>query len=176
MVRTFAIFQRILITMDVYEISIFCPPNPMNDTTQFREDLKEIYRKLYYNMDIRTMLRHLWIVSGWQRYFWISVPLTHHYKKCPVMWMIIELISKNQEISLSSRNNPEMSQRSSDVPIVVKFSIYIYFLEIFSELGGIIQNICFSIQYNAFPYIRILWKIANVRIFWCFCRVNMLDI
>ena len=54
------------------------------------------------------------------------------------MWMIIELISKNPEISLSSRNNPEMSQRSSDVPIVVKFSIYIYFLEIFSELGGII--------------------------------------
>ena len=52
------------------------------------------------------------------------------------MWTIIELISKNPEISLSSRNNPEMSQRSSDVPIVVKFSIY--FLEIFSELGGII--------------------------------------
>ena len=64
------------------------------------------------------------------------MPLTHHYKKCPVMWMIIELISKNPEISLSSRNNPEMSQRSLDVPIVVKFSIY--FLEIFSELVGII--------------------------------------
>ena len=29
------------------------------------------------------------------------------------MWTIIELISKNPEISLSSRNNPEMSQRSS---------------------------------------------------------------
>ena len=29
--------------MDVYEISIFCPQNPMNDSTQFREDLKEIY-------------------------------------------------------------------------------------------------------------------------------------
>ena len=41
------------------------------------------------------------------------------------MWTIIELISKNPEISLSSRNNPEMSQRSSDVPIVAKFSIYI---------------------------------------------------
>ena len=54
------------------------------------------------------------------------MPLTHHYKKCPVMWMIIELISKNPEISLSSRNNPEMSQHSSDVPIVVKFSIYIF--------------------------------------------------
>ena len=24
----------------------------LNDTTQFREDLKEIYRKLYYNRDI----------------------------------------------------------------------------------------------------------------------------
>ena len=35
------------------------------------------------------------------------------------MWTIIELISKNPEISVSSRNNPEMSQCSSDVPIVV---------------------------------------------------------
>ena len=41
------------------------------------------------------------------------------------MWTIVGLISKNPEISLSSRNNPEMSQHSSDVPIVVKFSIYI---------------------------------------------------
>ena len=29
--------------MDVYEISIFFPQNPINDTTQFREDLEEIY-------------------------------------------------------------------------------------------------------------------------------------
>ena len=42
------------------------------------------------------------------------------------MWMIIELISKNPEISLSSRNNPEMSQRSSDVPMLTIFSIYIF--------------------------------------------------
>ena len=54
------------------------------------------------------------------------MPLTHHYKKYPVMWKIIELISKNPEISVSSRNNPEMSQHSSDVPIVVIFSIYIF--------------------------------------------------
>ena len=54
------------------------------------------------------------------------------------MWTIIGLIGKNPEISLSSRNNPEMSQRSLDVPIVVKFSIYIYIHEIFSELCGII--------------------------------------
>ena len=33
---------------------------------------------------------------------------------------------RNPEISLSSRNNPEMSQRSSDVPIVANFSIYIF--------------------------------------------------
>ena len=68
-----------------------------------------------------------WDISGLfldDRYFWISVPLTHHYKKCPVMWTIIELINKNPEISLSSRNNPEMSQRSSDVPMLVNFSIY----------------------------------------------------
>ena len=54
------------------------------------------------------------------------MPLTHHYKKCPVMWTIIELISKNPEISLSSRNNPEMSQCSSDVPMLANFSIYIF--------------------------------------------------
>ena len=48
---------------------------------------------------------------------------------------------RNPDTSLSSRNNPEMSQRSSDVPIVVKFSIYIYFLEIFSELGGIVHGV-----------------------------------
>ena len=55
------------------------------------------------------------------------------------MWMIIELISKNSEISLSSRNNPEMSQCSVDVPMLVIFSIYIP--HIFSELAGIIQII-----------------------------------
>ena len=44
------------------------------------------------------------------------------------MWTIIELITKN----------PEMSQHSSDLPMLVNFSIHIYFLEIFSELGGII--------------------------------------
>ena len=114
--------------MDPYEISIFFPQNNLNDTSQFCEHILEIYiyRKICYNRDIRTTLRHFWIVSGWQRYFSISVPLTHHYKKCPVMWTIIELISKNPEISLSSRNNPEMSQRSLDVPIVANFSIYIF--------------------------------------------------
>ena len=56
----------------------------------------------------------------------ISVSLTHHYKKCTVMWMIMELISKNPLISVSSLNNPEMSQHSSDVPILVNFSIYIF--------------------------------------------------
>ena len=29
--------------MEVNEISIFCPKNPMNDTSQFREDIREIY-------------------------------------------------------------------------------------------------------------------------------------
>ena len=42
------------------------------------------------------------------------------------MLTIIELISKNPEISLLSRNNPEMSQRSSDVPMLANFSIYIF--------------------------------------------------
>ena len=55
------------------------------------------------------------------------------------MWTIIELISKNPEISLSSRNNPEMSQCSSDVPMLVNISIY--FPHIFSELAGTIQII-----------------------------------
>ena len=40
---------------------------------------------------------------------------------------------------MSSRNNPEMSQRSSDVPILVNFSIY--FHDIFTELAGIIKII-----------------------------------
>ena len=106
------------------------------------------------------MLRHFWIVSGWQRYFWISVPFTHHYKKCPVMWMIIELITKNPEISLSSRNNPEMSQRSLDVPMLVNFSIYIYFLEIFSELGAIIHNIHSPLTPMLFLCQK-LWKNRN---------------
>ena len=73
-------------------------------------------------------------------YFWISVPLTHHYKKCPVMWTIIGSINENPEISLSSRNNPEMSQCSLDLPMLANFSIYI-FPNIFSELAGIIQII-----------------------------------
>ena len=54
------------------------------------------------------------------------MPLSHHYKKCPVMWTIIGLISKNPEISVSSRNNPEMSQCSSDVPMLVNFSVSIF--------------------------------------------------
>ena len=33
---------------------------------------------------------------------------------------------RNPEISLSSRNNPEMSQHSSDLPMLVNFSIYIF--------------------------------------------------
>ena len=116
---------------------------------------KYIYRKLYYNRDIRTTLRHFWIVSWWQRYFWISVPLTHHYKKCPVMWMIIELISKHPEISLSSRNDPEMSQHSSDVPIVVKFSIYIFPWDLLWSGWYHLKNIflhwvqCFSLYQNS---------------------------
>ena len=40
---------------------------------------------------------------------------------------------------MSSRNNPEMSQHSSDVPILVNFSIY--FHDIFTELAGIIKII-----------------------------------
>ena len=42
------------------------------------------------------------------------------------MWTIIGLISKNPEISLSSRNNPEMSQHSSDLPMLANFSIYVF--------------------------------------------------
>ena len=42
-VLTIAIFQKFLIWMEVYEISIFFPENYLNDTAQFREDLMEIY-------------------------------------------------------------------------------------------------------------------------------------
>ena len=54
------------------------------------------------------------------------MPLTHHCKKCTVMWMIMELIGENPLISVTSLYNIEMSQRSSDVPILVNFSIYIF--------------------------------------------------
>ena len=67
------------------------------------------------------------------------MPLTHHYKKCPVMWTIIGLMSKNPEISLLSRNNPEMSQRSSDVPIVVKFSIDSIYISMRSSLNWVVS-------------------------------------
>ena len=94
------------------------------------------------------MLRHFWIVSGWHRYFWISVPLKHHYKKCPVMWTIIKVITKNPEISVSSRNNPEMSQHSSDVPMLVNFSIYIFPWDLLWT-GLYRWKYYFSIHYNA---------------------------
>ena len=69
----------------------------------------------------RSLRRLCWC----QKYLWISVPLTHHCKKCTVMWMIMELIGENPLISVTSLCNLEMSQRSSDVPILVNFSIYI---------------------------------------------------
>ena len=52
------------------------------------------------------------------------------------MWTIIELISKNPEISLSSRNNPEMSQRSSDLPMLVNFSIYMSYFAYVCKTEG----------------------------------------
>ena len=54
------------------------------------------------------------------------MPLTHHCKKCTVMWMIMELIGENPLIFVTSLYNIEMSQRSLDVPILVNFSIYIF--------------------------------------------------
>ena len=48
----------------------------------------------------------------------------------------MELISKNPLISMSSLNNPEMSQHSSDVPILVNFSIYMsWFVSVGDALG-----------------------------------------
>ena len=65
------------------------------------------------------------------------------------MWMIIELISKNPEISLSIRNNPEMSQRSLDVPIAANFSIYI-FPGYVHLTGWYHLNYYFSIDHHSF--------------------------
>ena len=69
------------------------------------------------------------------------------------MWTIIELISKNPEISLSSRNNPEMSQCSSDVPMLANFSIYIFPWDLLWT-GLYRLKYIFSIDYNAFHYVR----------------------
>ena len=54
------------------------------------------------------------------------MPLTHHCKKCTVMWTIMALIGKNPLTSVTSLKNLEMSQCSSDVPMLVNFSIYIF--------------------------------------------------
>ena len=54
------------------------------------------------------------------------MPLTDNCKKCTVIWTIMELIDENPLISVTSLYNLEMSQRSSDVPILVNFSIYIF--------------------------------------------------
>ena len=53
------------------------------------------------------------------------MPLTHHCKKCTVMWMIMDLIGENPLISVTSLSSIKMSQCSSDVPILVNFYIYI---------------------------------------------------
>ena len=42
------------------------------------------------------------------------------------MWTIMELIGENPLISVTSLSNIEMSQHSSDVPILVNFSTYIF--------------------------------------------------
>ena len=64
------------------------------------------------------------------------------------MWTIIKVITKNPEISVSSRNNPEMSQRSSDVPMLVNFSIYIFPWDLVWT-GLYHWKYYFSIDYNA---------------------------
>ena len=104
------------------------------------------------------------------RYFWISVPLKHHYKKCPVMWTRERVITKNSEISVSSRNNPEMSQCSSDVPMLVNFSIYIFPWDLLWT-GLYRWKYYFSIDYNANQRSETFNKSQIVWIFWCFCRV-----
>ena len=50
MVLTIAIFQKFLISMEVYEISIFFPENYLNDTAQFSEDMREIYIEKFTNI------------------------------------------------------------------------------------------------------------------------------
>ena len=52
------------------------------------------------------------------------------------MWTIMALIGKNPLTSVTSLKNLEMSQHSSDVTMLVNFSIYCP--HIFTELGGII--------------------------------------
>ena len=68
----------------------------------------------------------------------------------------MELIGENPLISVTSLSNIEMSQHSSDVPILVNFSIY---SSLISSLNwAVLFKICFSIEYNAFPVSEIFKK------------------
>ena len=62
-----------------------------------------------------------------------------------------------------------MSQRSSDVPMLVNFSIYI---SLRSSLNWMVSfKILILPWLQCISYVRNFWKIAIVRIFWCFFRV-----
>ena len=57
-----------------------------------------------------------------------------------------------------------MSQHRLDLHILLDFSICIYFPEIFTEIGWMLENINFSIAPNNNFNVRNLSKIANVLI------------
>ena len=69
----------------------------------------------------------------------------------------------------------EMSQRSSDVPILVNFSIYIFpwYLH-WTGLYHLKYMFLHWVQYVS--YLRNFWKIAIVWIFWCFFRVITMEV
>ena len=97
------------------------------------------------------------------------MPLTQHCKKCTVMWQIMALIGKNPLTSVTSLHNLEMSQCSSDVPMLVNFSIYI---SLISSLNWVVSFKIIILHWlQCFSYVRNFWKIAIVRIFssGCIC-------
>ena len=57
--------------------------------------------------------------------FLISVPLTHHYKKCPVIWMIIGLISQKFSVSPKTSRNVSSYVR-----------MYLWFFYIYISMGS----------------------------------------
>ena len=86
------------------------------------------------NSDNLRFVKSFWplisiVVNGehrYFRYFWIFSNYFYYRLHDWALFILVCQWDRNPEISVSSRNNPEMSQRSLDLPMLVNFSIYIF--------------------------------------------------